>query len=392
MTPEQEPIDAESVDTTALTTVQKGELFRLDHDCSGPLIAARQLVAIMVKDCIGPKFITPIKTKEGVKNYPRVEWWTTAGAALGLFPQEESCKVVNDPLTNKLAYEAYVTVRRHGEIVARASAICSTAEKRWSTADAYAVRSMAVTRATAKAYRLGLSFLAVLAGLEPTPAEEMPTTDDRSTATPPPQSAAPAQTAAPAEPAVPQTQPPPGQLQHGAPVYLVQASWFTKEGTNSKGEWTLTKFEDTLGNKYSTFSVRLASIAGEAAEAGTPVLIDWLPDDNYPDTRNIKDLIPATLTGGAYEPPPAEPSPEGLPTNVESASEKIVSVEDRGPRTVGGASVNVWSIITDTGRYGTFDTLVAEAAKACIGDEVMVFYTADPPRGNKAVRIETIPF
>jgi len=36
---------------------------------------------------------------------------------------------------------------------------------------------MAITRATAKAYRIGLSFLATFAGLEPTPAEEITQND-----------------------------------------------------------------------------------------------------------------------------------------------------------------------------------------------------------------------
>ena len=47
-------------------------------------------------------------------------------------------------------------------------------ERRWNNADEYAVRSMAVTRATGKACRLSFSPIMALAGKATTPAEEMP--------------------------------------------------------------------------------------------------------------------------------------------------------------------------------------------------------------------------
>ena len=52
--------------------------------------------------------------------------------------------------------------------------MCSNREERWRNADEYAIKSMSITRASGKAYRIPLSFLAVMAGLEVTPAEEMP--------------------------------------------------------------------------------------------------------------------------------------------------------------------------------------------------------------------------
>lgn len=129
---------------------------------------AEQIVQLVAKRCQGPKFIAPISGK----NYPKVEWWTTVGASLGLFPREESSTRLDRE--GETAYEAAVGVYRGEHLVARASAICSSREKRWAHADEYAVKSMATTRATGKAYRLGLSFLAVMAGLEPTSAEEIP--------------------------------------------------------------------------------------------------------------------------------------------------------------------------------------------------------------------------
>ena len=47
---------------------------------------ASELVKIMAARCTGPQFIVQIQNRA----YPKVEWWTTVGAALGLFPVEIS--------------------------------------------------------------------------------------------------------------------------------------------------------------------------------------------------------------------------------------------------------------------------------------------------------------
>ncbi len=71
-------------------------------------------------------------------------------------------------------WEARSVVYRNGEIISAAEAMCMRKEKRWGTADEYAVRSMAQTRASAKALRQAFGWVAELAGMKSTPAEEMP--------------------------------------------------------------------------------------------------------------------------------------------------------------------------------------------------------------------------
>ena len=90
---------------------------------------------------------------------------------LGLFPVEISNEAVE--IDGYRAYLAIYEVRHGGQTVTRASAICARSEEKWANRDEYAVRSMAATRAVGKAYRIGLAGLAVMAGLEPTPAEEV---------------------------------------------------------------------------------------------------------------------------------------------------------------------------------------------------------------------------
>lgn len=110
------------------------------------------------------------------RKYVMVEGWTTLGAMMGVVPVEEYCHAL--PLDESgmvTGFEAKVKLIRAGDggMVGAASAECTYDEKNWSDRDSYAVRSMSITRATGKAYRLSFSWIMKLAGFEPTPAEEM---------------------------------------------------------------------------------------------------------------------------------------------------------------------------------------------------------------------------
>jgi len=88
---------------------------------------------------------------------------------LGVFPVCEWTREIEG------GWEARVEARTlSGAVVGAAEAECVKAEKNWGNRDDYALRSMAQTRATAKALRLPLGFIVVLAGFEATPADEMP--------------------------------------------------------------------------------------------------------------------------------------------------------------------------------------------------------------------------
>lgn len=108
------------------------------------------------------------------RKYVQVEGWNTLGAMLGVLPVEREVHKIEN------GYEAFVDLIRtsDGMKVGGASAICTVEERNWSNRDEYAVRSMATTRATGKAFRLGFSWIMQLAGYEATPAEEMPSVVD----------------------------------------------------------------------------------------------------------------------------------------------------------------------------------------------------------------------
>jgi hypothetical protein len=106
----------------------------------------------------------------GGREYVRVEGWTLLGVMLGVSPVCEWTR----PLPDGTGWEARVVARTlDGREVGAAEAMCSRDEPSWSRRPEYALRSMAQTRATAKALRLPLGFVMALAGYETTPAEEM---------------------------------------------------------------------------------------------------------------------------------------------------------------------------------------------------------------------------
>lgn len=107
------------------------------------------------------------------KKFVFVDGWTTMGAMLGVVPRNmpelSKCKEDGE-------YEETVELVRvlDGMIIGRAAAVCGgETDKIWKSRPEYARKSMAITRATGKAFRLSFSWIMTLAGFMPTPAEEM---------------------------------------------------------------------------------------------------------------------------------------------------------------------------------------------------------------------------
>ena len=99
------------------------------------------------------------------------EGWTTLGGMLGIVP----VVVWTRPNETGDGYVARVEARTlDGRVVGAAESECSRAERRWKTADPFAIRSMAQTRAIGRALRAPLGQIVVLAGYEARRREEIP--------------------------------------------------------------------------------------------------------------------------------------------------------------------------------------------------------------------------
>jgi hypothetical protein len=138
-------------------------LFRTDEP--GEIIVRATAVANALSAVLEAK---KLYTRIGDRNHVRVEGWTLCGSMLGVFPTVVWSRKLGD------GWEARAeAVTLTGAVVGAAEAQCSRSESKWSDRDEYAIRSMAQTRAISKALKLPLGFIVVLAGFDPTPAEEM---------------------------------------------------------------------------------------------------------------------------------------------------------------------------------------------------------------------------
>jgi hypothetical protein len=107
------------------------------------------------------------------RQYLEFEDWQTVGRFYGLTARVRESKYVEYGDGKGFEAIADAIMVSNGQIVSTAEAMCLNDEKNWKTRTLNQIRSMAQTRACAKALRNVLSWVVVLAGYAPTPAEEM---------------------------------------------------------------------------------------------------------------------------------------------------------------------------------------------------------------------------
>lgn len=131
-----------------------------------------------------------LKPNASASKYPRIEDWIFVGNCYGhdarVVATQEIKRVVpihRDGQSQPEVPWEYVAeaelVNRDGRVVGHASAACSRDEAKWNQSPAFQLRSMAQTRAEAKAFSMKFRWVTVLAGLEGTPAEEMDSTENQ---------------------------------------------------------------------------------------------------------------------------------------------------------------------------------------------------------------------
>jgi hypothetical protein len=114
--------------------------------------------------------ISQVKDIKG-KKYVKVEGWCTIAAAYGCAPS------IREVVEEERGIRAVAELKRaDGTVVATAEGFCGLDEPEWSTRAMYARRGMAQTRAISRVCRTAFAFVVTLmdAGLETTPAEEIP--------------------------------------------------------------------------------------------------------------------------------------------------------------------------------------------------------------------------
>lgn len=163
-----------------------GALATMDY-APAAVLGEAQKAAAALKDVIARKPKPVIMNGE---QYLEFEDWQTVGRFYGVTAGAEGEPEFVD-LGGVQGFKATAVALRNGQVISRATAYCMRDEDKWGArpkyewkdgdrvligsepVPTYQLASMAQTRACAKALRNVLSWVAVLAGYKPTPAEEM---------------------------------------------------------------------------------------------------------------------------------------------------------------------------------------------------------------------------
>jgi len=132
--------------------------------------AAKHLMTIVKDQQLSKNF-------GGVKDHLYYEAWNTIaefyGYALGAEDSQPIGVASEKGQIVGFTAKGYVRRKSDGVILSTADSSCMQDEANWKNKPNYQLRSMAQTRAASKAARMLLSWVVVLAGYHPTPAEEM---------------------------------------------------------------------------------------------------------------------------------------------------------------------------------------------------------------------------
>jgi hypothetical protein len=117
------------------------------------------------------------------KTFLQFEDWQTLGRFYGVTVAARATSYIEQGRVR--GYECHAeAIRADGQVISAAQAMCMDDEAKWQDKPLFQLRSMAQTRAQAKALRNVLAWVVVMAGYHPTPAEEMDGTNSRAIAQP----------------------------------------------------------------------------------------------------------------------------------------------------------------------------------------------------------------
>lgn len=129
-----------------------------------------QKAAAALKDVISKK---AKKVSFNGEQYIEAEDWQTIGKFYNVAAKVEWTKYVEFGTAKGYEARAVVIHIPTGNVISAAEAMCTNDERNWGGRSLNQIRSMAQTRASAKALRTVLAWVVVMAGYKPTPVEEM---------------------------------------------------------------------------------------------------------------------------------------------------------------------------------------------------------------------------
>lgn len=134
------------------------------------VLAEAAKAAQALRDVIESK---PNKCVINGRTFLQFEDWQTLGRFYGITAAARATTYLEQGRVRGYECHAEALLVSHDQVIGAAQAMCMDDEQKWHDKPLYQLRSMAQTRAQAKALRGVLAWVAVLAGYSPTPAEEM---------------------------------------------------------------------------------------------------------------------------------------------------------------------------------------------------------------------------
>jgi hypothetical protein len=247
------------------------------YECTD-MAVARQPETVLAEAQTAAKSLQKVisgKSKPVVFNgeqYLEFEDWQTVARFYGVTAKVIATQFVD--FGGVQGFEAHaVAIRNDGVEISGADSMCLNDEPNWKNKPLFQLRSMAQTRACAKALRNVLAWVVVLAGYKPTPAEEMQGVFNGNGSSKPPIQQPQEKSAAPVENTV--------------TVGVKDVSF--KDGEKNGKPYRIFGIADENGTTYKTFSETFAADATTAMNNGLTAVI------HYKEGKYGNDIIDLTV-------------------------------------------------------------------------------------------------
>jgi molybdopterin converting factor small subunit len=233
------------------------------------VLAEAQKAAKALADVVSKKVKPVIMNGE---QYLEFEDWQTVGRFYGVTAKTVSTAFIEYGSVQGFEARA-VAIRADGMELSGAEAMCLNDEPNWKSKPLFQLRSMAQTRACAKALRNVLAWVVVLAGYKPTPAEEM-------------------QGVYAEKPPLKEPQKKAATTDAAQTVTAIIASLAAKEGEKNGNKYKRFVITDTNGTEYVTFDTKIAENAKVAHGENISVNISFTTGKFGNDIKELTLNIP----------------------------------------------------------------------------------------------------
>lgn len=209
------------------------------------------------------------------EQYIEFEDWQVLGKFYGVTAEVISTEPINIDGVKGFAAKARA-IDANGRTISAAESMCLNDELNWSKKPLFQLRSMAQTRACAKALRNVLAWVVVMAGYRPNVAEEVIGTEGNAT---PPQTAAPKR-ASEAKKAAPSD---------AESIEFVPAEVTVKEGTTKAGKpFKKLGIKGPDGTWYSAFDTGFQVTAEQARDNKATLRVQFKTDGAFKNIVSVE--------------------------------------------------------------------------------------------------------